>query len=301
MDTSSRVLAGLRSSVILLGLLGNAITFIIYSRPAFEKNSISVYCRALALFESFIIVDFVYDTRIALFSFILANYTDLACVVFYYFGTAFGAIPGWILIAFSIDKLLSMKNMGNSIIKKRLFQYTVIISIVLVNLLLYIEIPIDLRLVSLNNTNNTNMTCDLTSLRLDTFVSGMYLIEGSLLPFLIMFTTSIISIRLIRKSSKHLSTTQTAFRNCRNKRDARFAVTSIVFNFMFIILKSPIIVLAVLKTIIPGLNSTDLPLELTYLVYFFNFSIGLVVHLVSNNLFRSQFCQVFRLIKPIDQ
>ena len=298
MDTSSRVLAGLRSSVIFLGLFGNAITFIIYSRPAFEKNSISTYCRALAIFDCFTIVEFVYDGSIALFGFVLTNYTDLNCVMFYYIAIAFGAIPGWILIAFSIDKLLSMKNMGNSIIKRRLFQYIVIISIVLVNLLLYIVIPIELRLVSLNYTNNTLMICDLTSLRLDTFVSGMYLIEGSILPFLIMFTTSIISIRLIRKSSKNLNKTQTGFRDTRNKRDARFAVTSIVFNFMFIILKLPIIVLAVLKTLIPGLNSTDLLLEVTYLVYFLNFSIGLIVHLISNNLFRSEFCQVFRLKKP---
>lgn len=298
MDTPTRIISGLRFGVILMGLIGNAITYIIYSRPVFRKNSISTYCRALALFECFTIVDLIYEYGITFFNTFLANYSDVACVVYYYIGLAFGSIPGWILIAFSVDKLLIMKNIGSSLIKRQQFQYTIIAFIVLINLLLYIKIPIDLRLTTVNMTLNTTsftyFICD-ASLPAYTFVSEMYLIEGSLLPFLIMFTTSIISIWIIRKSSRTLSKRQTALRrNSRFKRDARFAVTSIAFNFMFIVLKLPVVLLVVLMNFISTLSPNGLELQLTYLVYFLNFSLGIIVHLVSNNLFRREFLLLFR-------
>ena len=297
MDTPTRIISGLRFGVILFGIIGNIVTFIIFSRPVFRKNSIGTYCRALALFECFTIVDLIYEYAITFFNTFLGNYSDVACVVYYYTGLAFGSIPGWILIAFSVDKLLIMKNIGNSLIKRQQFQYAVISSIVIVNLLMYIKIPIDLRLTTVNMTLNTTsftyVICD-ASLPAYTFVSGMYLIEGSILPFLIMFTTSIISIRLIRKSSLTLGKRQTAFRrNSRFKRDARFAVTSITFNFMFIVLKLPVVLLVVLMSFVSTLSPSSLELQLTYLLYFLNFSIGIIVHLVSNSLFRREFLLLF--------
>ena len=138
MDSNTRIVSGVRFGVILVGLLGNMITFIIFSRPVFQKNSISIYCRALAVFESFTIVHLVYEYGIAFSSYFLGNYSDITCIIYNYANSAFGPIPGWILIALSIDKLLNMKNIGNSLIKKRWFQLVVIASIVLFNLLLYI-------------------------------------------------------------------------------------------------------------------------------------------------------------------
>ena len=296
MDSNTRIVSGVRFGVILAGLMGNIITFIIFSRPVFQKNSISIYCRALAVFDSFTIVHLVYEYGIAFSSYFLGNYSDLACIVYNYSNIGFGPIPGWILIALSIDKLLSMKNIGNSLIKKRWFQLIIIASIVLINLLLYIEIPIYLRLVSFEYGNTTYRYCILNMMPYGDIVNLMYLIQANIVPFLIMITTSIMSIRLIRKSSKNISA-QLASRERRRKRDIKFAVTSIMFNFMFIILRLPIVMLSFLSIFISSLTNTDLSFMLTYLLYFVNFSSGIIVHLVSNNIFRREFLAFFRCQK----
>lgn len=296
MDSRKRILSGVRFGVMLTGLVGNIITFIIFSRPVFQKNSISVYCRALSVFDSFTIVHMVYEASMSFFGYYLTNSSDLACIIYHYANSAFGPIPGWILIAFSMDKLLNMKNIGNSLIKKRWFQLIVIASIVLFNLLLYIEVPIYLRLVSFEFGNMTYSYCILNMMPYGDMVNLMYLIQANILPFLIMITTSIMSIRLIRKSSNNVSA-QLASRERRRKRDIKFAVTSIMFNFMFITLRLPIVILSVLSLFISTLTNTDISFALTYLLYFVNFSSGIIVHLVSNNIFRSEFLVLFRLKK----
>ena len=293
MDSRKRILSGVRFSVMLGGLIGNIITFIIFSRPAFEKNSISVYCRALSVFDSFTIIHMVYEAAMAFFGYYLTNSSDLTCIVYHYVNLAFGPIPGWLLIAFSIDKLFSMKNVCNSLIKKRWFQLIVIASIVLINLLLYIEVPIYLRLVSYKVGNTTNNICSLFMMPFGQIVTWMYLIQANIVPFLIMITTSIISIRLIRKSSNNVSA-QLSSIDRRRKRDKKFAVTSIAFNFMFILLRLPVVMMTVLIIFIPSLASEDLALGITNIIYLVNFSSSIIVHLVSNNIFRREFLAFFR-------
>ena len=296
MDSNTRIVSGVRLAVMLAGLIGNIITIIIFSRPVFQKNSISIYCRALAVFESYTIVHLAYEFGIAFFGYYLGNYSDLLCILYTYVNTAFGPIPGWILIAFSIDKLLNMKNIGNSLIKKLSFQLIIIASIVMFNLLLYIEIPIYQRLKVYTYGNMTYVLCSVSTLPFGVIVSWIYLIEGNILTFLIMIVTSVISIRLIRKSSKNVSP-QLVSSDTRRKRDIKFAVTSIAFNLMFIVLRLPVIMISVLSFFIPSLALATLPTAILYLLYFVNNSNGLIVHLVSNNIFRREFLVLFRLKK----
>lgn len=299
MDTStySRILAGVRIALVLIGLIGNVITFIIFSRPVFEKNSISVYCRALVIADSFTFVNLIYDIGIAFFDINFVDHSDFACVLINYTGMIFGALNGWILITFSIDKLLNMKSIGNSLIKKRWFQYAVIISLFIFHVLLYLEVPIYLRLSSFDVSNMTLTFCSFSLMPFATLTISMYLLEGNIVPFIVIFTTSIISIRTIRKSSRNLMNSQLSLSNIRNKRDVKFAVTSITFNILFIVLRMPGMVLIVLSTYISSLSISGLELQLTLLLYFMNYSIGVIVHLVSNNLFRAEFFLLFRCEK----
>ena len=86
--------------VIIIGLVGNFISFILFSRsPSFRKNSISIYSRALAIFDSFIIYQAIVNFYLILDNYYIGMYSDLTCKLIYYILYAFGSIPGWILIA----------------------------------------------------------------------------------------------------------------------------------------------------------------------------------------------------------
>ena len=221
---------------ILLGLFGNVVSFVVFSRPVFSKNSISTYFRALAVIDCFTIVELVMTFGRSFYDEFYAKNSDAACKMYYYITVSFAAMSGWILIAFSVDKILNMKRVCANITKKKSIQYGIVVAVVLFNLLLYIAIPIYLRVETVKFYGVTITLCQMSTLSFLAFLSFMFLIQGSLLPFIIMLTTSIISIRMIRKSTRNIESRSNTNISIRNSRDVKFAVSSVVFNISFIVL-----------------------------------------------------------------
>jgi hypothetical protein len=295
---TSRIMLIIRCTSISLGLMGNVISFLVFSRPVFRKNSISTYFRALAIFDCFTISELVSTIYLLSYSLFYPQFSDFACKAYFYIGMAFGSIPGWILIAFSIDKVLNMKRIGRGFIRKRSFQYAVIFIIVLSNLLLYIGIAIYLKLVTIDFYGFPYILCDTSTLSFGAFISTMFMIEGSVLPFIIMLTTSIISIRMVRKSTQNINRERQKDPN-RTSRDIKFAFSSIFFNFSFIILKFPVAFLIFLANYIPGLTTAYDLLTIITTIYFLHYSSSFFIHLVSNSLFRRELKKMLRFAVPI--
>ena len=174
---TSKVMLITRVVIISIGLIGNVISFIVFSRPVFRKNSISTYCRALAIFDFFSIGDLVISIGLGFFGTFYPYYADALCKAYIYTIFGFASIPGWILIAFSVDKVLTMKRIGTNILKKKSFQYGVVVAIAIVNLLLYIEIPIYLKLVTIDIYGTKINFCEISTLPFGTFIAIMLAAE----------------------------------------------------------------------------------------------------------------------------
>ena len=280
----------LQIAVITIGLFGNVLTFIIFSRSAFKKNSISIYCRALAVIDCFIINELASNIGFVFFDYLIFVMSEFGCKLSFYVNMSFASISAWILIAFSIDKVLSMKNRAK-FIKKRSFQYAVISVIVLIHLIAYLVPLYFVRVV----ISKTELLCYLESF--GGVIVLVCLIEGSLIPFIFMIGSSIISIRMIRNSTR---TIRNHVNECdilnRSTRDFKYAITSITFNALFVVLKMPIVIVAILESFIPDISRVALCV--TYLLYFIYFSCGFLIHLVSNSIFRRELLILFRLRKP---
>ena len=272
------------------------LTFIVFSRPVFAKNSISTYCRALAVFESLTVYQLVADIIFVFYKDFIPQSSDLGCKLVNYFGMLNGSIPGWILIAFSVDKVLSMKNRAK-FIKKRSFQYAVISGIVIFHLLLYIEVPIYLARIVKPNAPAYTTRCDLSTLPFGNIISMVYYLEGTLLPFIIMLCSSIISIKMIRDSARNvrINVTQSSLPN-RNSRDFKYAISSISFNLMFLLLKTPVIIVFFIKSFIS--NVSLIAIYVPLLLFHIDYSSGFFIHLVSNSIFRREFLALLRFRKP---
>jgi hypothetical protein len=284
----SKIFLIIRIAIIISGLIGNVISFLIFSRPVFKKNSISKYYRALAIFDCFTIYDLIVSIGLVFYDTFYVTYSDATCKLYFYFGMGFASIPGWILIAFSIDKVLSMKRIGTIILKKKSVQFGIVLSIVLINLLLYIGVPIYLELKQFNVFDMTFDVCDSSTLSFGGFISTLYLVEGSVLPFAIMLTTSIYSIKLIRDSAKNIERSSNGNVADRNSRDFKFAITSVVFNISFIVLKLPLTMVVFLANFIPGLLTAYDLLAVVATISFIHYSSGFFIHLASNSMFRRE-------------
>ena len=296
---TSKIMQFIRIVIITIGLFGNVISFIIFSRPVFRKNSISTYCRALAIFDFFTIADLIMSFGLGFFDTFYAQYSDATCKAYMYFIYGLASIPGWILIAFSLDKVLSMKRIWTNTLKKKSFQYGVVVAIALINILLYIEIPIYLKLTYINLFGVTRAICDTSTLSFGTFVSTMFLFEGCLIPFIIMLTSSIISIKMIRNSAKNIERASNTNNSNRNSRDFKFAISSVAFNISFIVFKMPLTVIFVLENFIPSLATNFDLLAIAGTISYFHYSSSFLIHLVTNSIFRRELMNFIKAYAPI--
>ena len=298
MNLYDSILTYIQLVIIIIGLVGNLLSFIIFSRSAFKKNSISIYCRALAVFDCFLLSQLAVDIGLLFFnSFFWGMQTNETCKIFYFIGFAISAIPGWILIAFSLDKLLSMKKTA-SFLKKRSIQYIIVLGIILYNCLLYIEVPIYLSLSKITIMPGVTISsCTTSTLSFSTALQIINLLNNNLVPFIIMLAASVVMIKLIRDSSKVVvERSSAAMVSTRRSRDFKFALSSLTFNFMFITLKLPIAVIYIFGFY--NNSVSDYVFQIAVLLYFINYSNSFFVHMISNSIFRREFFIFIRLRKP---
>lgn len=283
-----------RGSVNFLGIIGNLISFIVFCRPVFRKNSISVYCCALAIFDCFVLNQLIMDIYLLFFDYFPPNYSEITCKIYYYISTAFSNIPAWILVSFSIDKMLSMKTSKRfEFIKKRSFQIGIIAVFAIVNILLFAEILVLLKRVPLYPNNSLDLICDLNKMPLVSIFGALYLLIGSIVPFIIMSFSSVSIFKLLKESRKKtIGNGNSALVYNRKNRDFKFAVSSLTFNCLFITLKMPIAIYYVLSS--AGLNIPNYIFNCASLLFFTNSSIGFLVHLISNSIFRKELGTILR-------
>ena len=288
-----------RGSVNFLGIIGNLISFIVFCRPVFRKNSISVYCCALAVFDCFVLNQLIMDIYLLFFDYFPPNYSEITCKIYYYISTAFSNIPAWILVSFSIDKMLSMKTSKRfEFIKKRSFQIGIITVFAIVNVLLFSEILVLLKRVPLYPNNSIDLICDLNKMPLVSIFGALYLLIGSIIPFIIMSFSSVSIFKLLKESRKKtIGNGNNPLAYNRKNRDFKFAISSLTFNCLFITLKMPIAIYYILSSL--GVNFSLSFFNIASLLYFINSSINFFVHIVSNSLFRKELCIILRITVSI--
>jgi hypothetical protein len=278
-------------AIISVGIIGSILSFIVFNRKAFAKNSISIYCRALAIADSFMLfqlavnIGMVFNVNILILS-------NILCKLYFYASYGLSAIPGWILVAYSIDKLLCVSHQSAKFqfLKKKSSQIAIVVIIVTFNCALYVEYPILVELVVPVGSNNVTEQCDATYMPYALEFNILYVLEANLIPFAIMIFSTIYTVRSIvrsaRMNSNHLFVNERALAR-RRARDVKFAMNSIILNVLFIFLKTPATLIYVIKiedffTRYYWLTSCTIP-------FFLNYSITFFVHLITNSIFRREF------------
>ena len=277
---------------VAIGFIGHIVTIIVFLRKTFRSNSISTYCISLAIVEC--LSAFRFAQNIAIIAFNISSLNDLSeetCKWFTYFLTILASIQSCIQVAFSIDKLLSMRTRSIAIIKKKWFQLSVVAGIVLVKATIYINFPI---LLKRREAAPGRFVCDLSYMSSFTIIMYEVLLDTFILPFISMIITSALIIRQLYKSRSSIERVGNVNKD-RRSRDAKYAITSVTLNILFIILKLPYLVFYTLNAYL-----------FYYNVYFYNISaylhylylsLSFFVHLATNSVFRRELLVLLRLTK----
>ena len=278
---------------IAIGFIGSVLSVMIFSKKTFRNNSICTYCISMTIVECLSLFKFASNIGVLAYGVNLADQSDEFCKVSNFITTLLSSIRPCIMVAFSIDKLLTMRTRSITIIKKKWFQWSLVIAIVLFNTGLYIELPIYIKRRVLFPGR---YLCDGSTTGFYTIFMIVVLLETCLIPFVIMIITSVLTIRLLLKSRNSVERNGKLTQE-RKSRDFKYAVSSVTLNIMFIVLKLPLVIFNILSSFY-SYNDVYFYNGSLFLFYL-NMSLSFFVHLVTNSLFRQEFFTLLSFLKGI--
>jgi hypothetical protein len=295
--TAIYVIGVLKLPIIAIGLMGSFLSFLVFSRKAFREYSIGIYCRALALSDSFILYRFVFDLLNYLNNTKISYKSEFLCKLNFYIQVGLSPISIWIVVAFSIDKMLNTHESSNkfAFMAKKKFQLAFVSSIAIFRALFYIFVPVLVSLKPVPGSNETSFVCLLQNAPNYKYFSCFFLIESSILPFVIMIIATSVIINRLVKSRHNLEKITKKSLNYRKRKDVKFGITSIALNALSVVLLIPV----TLSYIVTFENQIDSSLFVTIgtFLFYLNYSITFFVHLTFNRVFRNEFLMMLRLRK----
>jgi hypothetical protein len=290
-----KVILIIRDAIILVGLIGNCLSFIVFSRKTFAKSSIAFYCKCLAIFDSFMIVQLIIDLAVLATGLDLIR-TTFGCKLIFLTTTWLSPIPNRILMFFAIDQMLAaLRYKHIEILRKRKFQLGIIVFTILLHTILYLPMPIlfevtKAKVIEVENATYLESKCDVY-MRMTRPFTFMYFFESILLPFVVMMITTSVILKCLYDSRRNLtsrsrrgeSSIEDMGGQVRKRRERKFGKNCVMLNVIFILLTSPLLVSAMFLN-----NNRDFRM-ICLVLFYFNYSIHFWTHLFVNSIFRKEF------------
>jgi hypothetical protein len=279
--------------IYLLGLIGNILSFIIFSKKKFKNTIFDVYFRSLNILYSIMLQYVVIDLLKYRFDINLELKSKISCKFLNYIYFTFAPIGSWTLVVISIDRMLNVVYpfKFKTLKESKLFQFGIIVFLIIFNHAYYIRLIFRAQYFSLIS-NQTNSLNNLTTLSWECEIKDegvtywMDLFNSTLIPFLLMITFSTITIHNLFKLKLNVSQSL-------SKRDKRFAIISISQNITFLILNIPIVIYY-LFTLYFHLDklSIDFFYIIAIIPYYIQCGIIFYINCSINPVFRNEFFQI---------
>ena len=292
-------------TVNFLTIIGSLLSFLIFSRKAFERSTIGIYCKSVAIYDLFVI----FNLSVGIASILMKSRSlileiEVVCKITSFLLSTFSPMSAWILVAFSLDQLITVSLTKRFLFfKKQPFQYTILIGLFIFHCLIYSPVPYLSGLHNITTNENSSLTtCGNNSIVFPIII----LFEGFILPLVILFILTVIIIRYLamtrskinnvprlKKTSESLPnvTSTSNMKNHRRVNDFKYAFNSVILNIIHIVFSSPLYILGSLP-----INALDYELVniIGYLLFSINFALHFGVHFCVNSIFRKEFLILFR-------
>ena len=308
--------------LFIIGIVGNSISFVIYSREFFAKSSTSFYLRLLSIVESLavlmtlgIFVENGLDLK-------FKSLTDATCKLASFYTYIFCALSAHIRSYVSFERMLCIL-FPNKFTFLASSRTKIFITILVVSfnfaiyspiLFLFQTFKVD-QVISLYNEssssssiNSTNLTTTSTQICLShsdsyNFTLVVYdLLNSTLIPFALMLVFTTLTIKSLNKSRNNAlrssSTTATPDSNDalrkREQKDLQFALTSILICFAFFIFNIGIIFfkfLLIYDEIKP--IYFNLLWTIFRILFYADYSSKIFIYMIASKRFRLEMTQMF--------
>ena len=276
--------------LLIIGLLGNLIGLIVFSKLDTKRFS------SRNIFISLAVVDTINMCILSVNLFLreknifMELLSDLSCkLIKSLFSHAFEATSSWLLVFLSIDRFISIRFQNAIFNKKISFQCIIIFSILILNLVVYTPKAILNEHTTYNISNQSNFACQNKKYNTRIILEVIDFLNSTLIPFLLMLFFSIQLIYVIFKSRLRIIRITNQLARNRLRKDIKFAITSIILNFMFFIFNLPIS--------LANFFSVEVNSDLFHIViyiFFASFGVNFYILFFFNSLFRKKVCSLLK-------
>ena len=275
----------------LIGLAGNLISYVIYSRPCFQVSSAAFYLRSMAVIDSLALV--IWTEMFYLnFGIDLKTSSSIACKVLAFFTYSVPAMSAWLVFALSVDRMINIwfKEMFYFM---RLRGFQVLIGIVLVIFILAIYSPI---LIFYDLVHDTSPPSCSSSNLIVHLVTWMNTGVSALAPFPGMLVSSILVLYRFHDNSLLTSSHAQNLRTVTKKdilikrralKEKQLAMTSVIKSLVFIVTTISVTIMSLV--VIYNFNVVNMFIfKIVVIVYKANFMLPFLVYWISNRRFRTE-------------
>ena len=280
--------------VILLGIISNIITLVVFIRRNFKKFSArNIFC-ALVISDILKLISVTILYKIGLN---LKSMSELGCRLQNYIESFTTALSMFLVVYSSIDKFFFITNP-----KLKLNRNLVILLIILIALIysatyaILPEYKTSLNNSSLNNSSFNNNSFNNSSLSFVCYKSVIsFLLEmifSVLIPSLMTLLFSCLLISSILESRLKILNLNTQKDRRRLKKDIIFAISTLIINILYLLFDLPLFIILISKKLKPNYNFS---LILAYLgvLQTLAFSMNMYILIIFNSIFRREFLNMF--------
>lgn len=218
-------------SIQIIGVIGNILMFLVYSRKSLSKLSISVYFRAIAVIN---LCQNILQLYLTISHRKQADSVWFLCKLLSYLDNLLCPISAWLEVFANIDRFLVIVYPTRfGFTRKRPFQIMIVFLVLIHNMILYIPYYLDAVVKRTQNLQENQSFCGCqvsrTQFSIDFF-------NASTIPFLLMLSFSIATLAGLLAARKRV---HAKIDRATRMRDIRFGITIIVLNALFLTLSMP--------------------------------------------------------------
>ena len=281
----------------VLGIIGNILAFIVFSRPNLKRHSYSFYCRVMAIFDMGILV---YTFR-NWAAYVLEANLDIVslffCTITLFVVYILGDQSILMLTFITADRMLTIVYMNRfSFLKKRWFQWFIIFLGVVYNVLINLMLPINYRLVEIDLGTNSSESFKLCFLHTQIIVNQTWIHLANFF-FLNILVNNILNIKIIwfivssRRNVARIS-------NHSTYRDRKFAITSIGLNLTSLILKLPLcIAFLIINSIVINFDQLIAIQTIVITIGIIDNGFSFIINFFVNSIFHDEFLALIGIRK----
>lgn len=272
--------------VVIFGLCGNLLALAVLNRKVMRKIGPVLMHKVLFIFDSLYLVFFIQSYLSRGFGINFLQFSRIGCKFFYFFVHSLAPISPLAIVYISLDRYISIKYPNRRLLLKKNREQIVSIALFITFNLLY-KIPIIINYDI--SYRNGSQSCTIASINSRLLLT--YMDVGFRIVFIsvVMILITILIIYCIYKSRRRVMNMSTVDSRI-IKKDIRLSVTSLLINFIYIILNMPLNFTSFFSSSIPEYGYL-----ITLNLFYMSYSINFYIIVFTNSLFRREFLNLLRL------